>query len=144
MDNSIKELMLEEHRRVRDILDSFEILVKENLNKAKEEFSKFKWALEKHFFVEEKVVFIISDKLVGDEISYIFDLMQEHGSIIELVNNVGGGLKNNVTPNNRGVTSLLKRHAVFEDSYFYPKLDEILSAEQKKEISERVKEVIRG
>jgi len=143
MEDSIEKLMFEEHSTIKKILEYYEELVNSNLPKANEQFSKFKWVLEKHFFVEEKAIFVLLNKIRGEEqISDIFNLMQEHGSILELVNNIEEGLKNNVKPNITGLKMILSRHANFEDAVFYPNLDQLLNQQQKEEIIERVKEVI--
>ena len=142
--DSIDQLMVEEHRKIKLILEEFEREVNINIPKAKGLFNKFKWNLEKHFFVEEKAIFGIMDKVKDREISDIFDLMAEHGSILELVKNIEDGLEKGVMPNVVGLKLILIRHANFEDATLYPELDRDLSEEYKREIVERIREVIRG
>lgn len=136
--------MLEEHKRIINIIREFESIADNDLVLAKEKFSRFKWNLEKHFFVEEKAIFSILDKIKDKEVSDIFDLMYEHGSIIELINNIEVGLNRGMMPNLSGLRIILVRHVDFENEVFYPQLNQLLSPEKKQEIIERIKEVIRG
>ena len=46
----ISEIMKEDHKRILKLLDN---------SKNEKEFRKFRWALEKHIFLEEKAIFII-------------------------------------------------------------------------------------
>ncbi len=144
MQENIENLMLEEHKRIINIIREFESIADNDLVLAKEKFSRFKWNLEKHFFVEEKAIFSILDKIKDKEVSDIFDLMYEHGSIIELINNIEVGLNRGMMPNLSGLRIILVRHVDFENEVFYPQLNQLLSPEKKQEIIERIKEVIRG
>ena len=94
------------------------------------------------FFVEEKAIFQISDKVIGEEVSEIFDLMKEHGEILEILRTIEGEIEEGEKPNITKLKFKLIKHAKFEDKMFYPKLDELLSEDQKKEIIKRVKEVV--
>jgi iron-sulfur cluster repair protein YtfE (RIC family) len=141
---TITQLMLEEHGRINRILLEFEkeldSLEFDNIRKI---FDEFKWNLEKHFFVEEKSIFDIFENIEGEEVTEIFDLMQEHGELTELVKNIGAGLDNNIKPNISGLKEKLMNHARFEDQIFYPRLDEELEPYKKQEIISRINEIIR-
>jgi|TARA_Y100000310_G_scaffold320303_1_gene376625 iron-sulfur cluster repair protein YtfE (RIC family) len=137
-------LMVQEHKRVKEVLDEFEKELDENFEKCREIFSKFKWGLEKHFFIEEKVIFVISQKIRNEEVSDIFNLMQEHGEIIEVIKGIEDKLSENIKPNLDELKDLLIKHCMSEEEVFYDKLDQTLSPELKKEISEKINEVIRG
>ncbi len=136
--------MLEEHGKISNLLDIFKEEVPRNFDAAKELFSNFKWNLEKHFLVEEQAIFDVVGSLVGEEISDIFDLMQEHGNLLEIVKNIEEGLESNVAPDASGLADALVKHAEFENETFYPKLDELLNENQKKEITEKAEEMLKG
>jgi hemerythrin-like domain-containing protein len=146
MPELIEGLMLGEHARILKFLKRFEehITPLQNLPAAKKMFQKFKWNLEKHFFLEEKSIFMIYNDMQGQEVSDIFDLMKEHGTIMAFVKNIENSLMENVSPDLRTLRNILIMHARFEDRVFYPRLDDELSLEQKKEIAERVKDIMRG
>ena len=57
MPQTIESLMLKEHRRLDKLLEEIEKDL-DNYEKTKKNCSLFKWNLEKHFFVEEKVICI--------------------------------------------------------------------------------------
>lgn len=143
MQDKIKELMLKDHERIKKILVGFEQLVRDNPREAKGNFNKFKWNLEKHFFVEEKAVFIISDSIEGQEVDEIFELLQEHGRIIELLNELEDSLDEGDPGNIKELGDTLRRHAHYEDITFYPKLESSLNEDQRKEICDRIKEIIK-
>ena len=144
MENSIKQLMDDEHQRINKILNKFEEELNyssfENLAKI---FNQFKWNLDKHFFVEEKAIFDIFEKIENDEVTEIFDLMQEHGEIIELIKNIEERLNKKVKPDVSGLKKRLIDHLDLEDKMFYPKLDEELEPYKKQELISRIKEIIR-
>ncbi len=133
---------MQEHVRVRDMLNQIEQEMTTDFNKAKQDFSKVKWNLEKHFFMEEKATFELYSKMKNEEIEDIFKLMREHGEIVELIRNIEQGLINNVKPDISGLKDSLLAHANFEDEFFYPKLDEELTPEQRQEICDRAREII--
>jgi iron-sulfur cluster repair protein YtfE (RIC family) len=139
----IRDLMLGEHVRINHFLNEFE----KNLRNSKEDnqllFDRFKWSLEKHFFVEEKAIFAISQNLFGNEISDIFDLMDQHGIILELIKPIEKGIRKNIPLDISKLKEDLMNHAEFEDDVFYPKLDKMLNKEQKQEIILRIKEAVR-
>ncbi len=92
--------------------------------------------------MEEKATFELYSKMKNEEIEDIFKLMREHGEIVELIRNIEQGLINNVKPDISGLKDSLLSHANFEDEFFYPKLDEELTPEQRQEICDRAREII--
>lgn len=140
---TITNLMLKEHGRINAMLIDFEKKIKDS-KIAKELFSKFKWNLEKHFFVEEKAIFDVTISLSQDEISDIFDLMQEHGKIMSEIKKIENSLLKEKIPQIEELKAILKKHATFEDQIFYPKLDLKLNENQKSYLIERTKEIIKG
>lgn len=81
---------------------------------------------------------------MGEEISDIFRLMQEHGEVMEMVKAIEEKLRNGFKPEVFELKSLLIKHRKFEDNFFYPKLDEALDNPHRQEIIEKIKDVIRG
>jgi len=140
----ISILMVKEHERINDMLDDFQREVDIGLHDAGFLFNKFKWNLEKHFFVEEKAIYTIYESLMGEQISDIFHLMQEHGEVMEMVKAIEEKLRNGLKPEVFKLKEILIKHRKFEDDFFYPKLDEALDDVHRQEVIEKVKEVIRG
>ena len=143
MEESISGLMLKEHKRLDVMLEDFEKSLVDT-EKAKELLNKFKWNLEKHFFVEEKAIFDISISISGEEISEVFDLLQEHSKIMVLLKGVEGQLAKESKPGILDLKETIIKHRKFENQIFYPKLDLELNENLKRSIMERIKEIIRA
>ena len=103
-------------------------------------FENFKWTLQKHFFVEEKAIFNFYEKIKGEEVHELFDLMGDHGDLLNLMKLVEENFDEDKIEE---LKQLLIKHQNFEDDVFYPKLDGDLNENQKKELIEKIKEVIR-
>ncbi len=135
MSNSIKTLMLREHGKINSFLTEYE------RDPSLKKFNDFKWALEKHFFVEEKVIFDIYNNSNDQEIEELNQLIVEHKDMLWLLS----GIEDNEENSTR--ISILKKilpeHVRFENEIFYPRLDEELDEEKKKLIIERCSEIFR-
>ena len=99
LEKTINSLMDSEHERIDSLLKKFEEILQNDLEDAKKIFKHFKWVLEKHFFMEEKAIFKISQEIMNEEISEIFKLMQEHGSILEVIRSIERDLRIGRKPN---------------------------------------------
>lgn len=137
--------MLEDHGKINILLDYFLKQVEKNFdnyNETLSKFNQFKWALEKHFFVEEKVIFSVYS-LDDENEEDIFNLLKEHKDILWIINRIEEDLDDNIKPKIRSLRENLRRHIIFENNKFYPLLDEMLDEEQKQLILNRSKEIIR-
>jgi len=141
MVKTIEKLMLEEHKRLDKFLDDLERDL-DDYEKTKKNFDCLKWNLEKHFFVEEKVIFDSFVVISGQETNDTFHLLEDHGKIIRLLKSIEGQLRGKIKPQLHNLKRILSTHRRFEDEDFYPSLDERLTLEQKEKISERIKEII--
>jgi iron-sulfur cluster repair protein YtfE (RIC family) len=108
-------------------------------------FYKLKWIIEKHFFLEEKAIFLMYQNIKGEQIAHIFELMQEHGVILELLKNIENAIKNKVEHINLSyLEETLDTHQLKEDKYFYPELENDLTENQRKEIIARAEDIMRA
>src|SRR3989344_211630 len=144
MERLISNLMTGEHKKIEIFLERFEKALEINLEEAKKMFNIFKWTLEKHFFIEERAIFVVNDSVIGQEVDIVFELLKQHGELMEIVKEIEENLNNDVAFNFKMLKEKLTKHSLFEDDEFYPKLDEELEHEKKQEIIERIKEIIRG
>jgi len=133
--------MLKEHERLNKFLEQLEKEI-DYYDKTKLNFSKFKWNLEKHFFVEEKVIFSMFVSISGKETTDTFRLLSDHVKIVGMINDLEDKLKRKIRPNLSRLKEVLITHKDFENGYFYPMLDERLTLDQKKQISIRIQEII--
>ena len=138
---TIEKLMLEEHNRLNKFLEDLERDL-DDYEKTKKNFNKLKWNLEKHFFIEEKVIFDSFVSISGQETNDTFHLLEDHVRIIDLLKAIEKHLNNKIKPKLHYLKEVLLTHRDFEDESFYPNLDKRLSPEKKKEISEKIIEII--
>lgn len=137
----ISELMLKDHRKIDNLLSDFGRELSKDFEESKIRFSEFVWCLQKHFFLEEKAIFVIGEKIIGEDVVNIFELMKEHGEIMDLVKNIEAGLNTGVKVDVSSLRTLILKHASFEDKYFYPKLDETLNSEVREQIINKIKQM---
>ena len=102
-------------------------------------FQKFKWELEKHFFLEEKAIFI---HVFSDD-ERVFDmkeaLKKEHNVILSKLDELEDDLKKE--PRVETISEFrnrLKAHREFEDENFYPILESELDDSRKKKIINKI------
>jgi len=131
MVESIEHLLLNEHKRMINLLKEALKNIKHSPLFAEEFFIKFKWNLEKHFFMEEKTIFsnpAIENSEHSEEIEYILNEHKEILNFIKSIEENKDGLKENEFLH---LIKLVEKHAQYEDEDFYPRLDEVLTAKQK-------------
>jgi len=138
---TITKLMLQEHGKIRSLLEELDRTYdKEQFTKL---FNKFKWTLEKHFFIEEKVIFGLYE---GEEnIENINTLLKEHKNIFLLVKNAEDALDEGDFDKSKfqDLKTTLESHADFESNVLYPRLDEELDEDLKKLMIDRANEIIK-
>ena len=133
--------MLEEHKRLTKFIDILEKDL-DDYEKTKNHFSVFKWNVEKHFFVEEKIIFDMFVNISGEETNDIFRLLEDHVKIMALIKVLEKNLNKKIKPDLERLKQMLTDHRNFEDEDFYPRLDEILTPEQKQDIINESKKVL--
>ncbi|MEM0465623.1 MAG: hemerythrin domain-containing protein [Candidatus Pacearchaeota archaeon] len=143
MGKTVCKIMLKDHAQIMKLLSMFERELTKNLDNSKNLFNKFKWNLNKHFFVEEKVIFSVYESVSEEDNIDILKLLKEHKDIYWLLNKTEDELDANKIPDISELKKLLRSHANFEDKNFYPKLDEELDDKQKAIIFDRAEEIIR-
>ena len=142
MQTTISELMAEEHKKINNTLEQFEQSEIKDYEESKKLFSIFKWNLDKHFFIEEKVIFHIYNISSEEEDFDIINLLKDHKDILWLISKMEESLKSNLKPSVIELKKLLLAHSKIEDKTFYPRLDKELSVEEKALIIGRFDEVI--
>jgi len=134
---TICDIMLAEHKKIHKLLEKF----KKDLDKRV--FFEFKWTLEKHFFVEEKVIFTVYAMSSPEESEDLFDVLKQHKDILWLLRMMEEDIEKGADPRTRSLSELLTKHSDFENDVLYPKLEKQLSKEQKQLIIDRAKEIIK-
>ncbi len=137
--NSIMELMLKDHEKIVDYLNK----VEEEGHPDIEAFLKFEWLLKKHIFIEEKAIFISYQPSDDYEEERTFNkLSKEHTVIMDLLDKILEESFPRGNTNFNKLKRLLAVHKKFEENEVYPKLEEKLNEKNKRDIIEKITEII--
>jgi len=145
MKKSIPKVMLEDHDKINNLFEEFLEQVEKGLEDhgtVMKKFFNFKWNLEKHFFVEEKVIFSVYSYSDEEESDAILGLVNEHKNMLWLVNRIEIDLEDKNIPKTMNLAEILKNHAQFENEILYPKLEEVLDKNEKQIILDRIRDVV--
>jgi hemerythrin-like domain-containing protein len=141
MKQEIFKIMSMQHEFIASMLDNFEESHSKDLPDAKETLNLFVWNLEKHIFLEEKILYSVYSIWEGN-IEGMFEILGDHGDIMVFIKKIKS------SDFNKSDISLLKEilenHFSLEETVLYPNLEKVLNSEQKKLIIERAQEIIRG
>jgi hemerythrin-like domain-containing protein len=141
MKREIFRIMTKEHEVIESLLDDFKKSQINDSLEAKKIFQTFVWNIEKHIFLEEKILYNVYSVWDGN-IDGMFEILEEHGEILALINKI----KNSYTDekNLSALKELLRDHFVLEETVLYPNLEKVLNGEQKELLIERAQEIIRA
>jgi hemerythrin superfamily protein len=142
MNITIVRVMDKDHSKIKEVLMEFEREENRNFEKSKEIFMRFKWMLEKHFFIEEKAIFNHYISESSEENESLIRILKEHREILDLIEASEENLFDEKKLDLDDLKHYILAHARFEDEVFYPKLDELLNEEKKQEIINRIKDII--
>jgi hemerythrin superfamily protein len=142
-ENDILPRMIEDHNKIEKLMDILERDIDKDYEFVKKSFNKFEWKLEKHIFVEEKVIFTnYNPEDVNEGYRMLPELTKQHNFILNQLslwrkelagkNKIEGFYK---------FKKILVNHKIFEENQVYPKLDQSLSDNDKKMIIDRLNEI---
>lgn len=135
--------MKQDHHEIESMIDRLEEALDGSYDIMKNQFEQFEWKLEKHLFVEEKAIFTFyepSDTVQGFQM--LPTLMTQHNYIINELNKMRKDVANGKNP--LGLEELklfLMKHRNYEERDVYPKLEDTLTTDQKKQVIDRIKEI---
>ena len=142
-ENDILPRMIEDHNKIEKLMDSFEKDIDKDYELLKKSFQKFEWKLEKHIFIEEKVIFTnYNPEDVTEGYRMLPELTKQHNFILNQLSLWRKELAN--TSKVEGFykfKKLLVNHKIFEENQVYPKLDQSLTESDKKLIINRLDEI---
>lgn len=139
---TILKVMDKDHIKIKDMLMDFGKEENKNFEKSKHIFIRFKWMLEKHFFIEEKAIFNLYIVESPEENDNLMKILKEHREILDLIERSEELLFDQKKLEIEELKHYILAHAKFEDEIFYPRLDEILDEEKKQEMINRIKDII--
>jgi hemerythrin-like domain-containing protein len=141
MKKEIFKVMIKEHEVIESLLNDFKRLHDQDSADAKKVFQAFVWNIEKHMFLEEKILYNVYSVWDGN-IEGMFEILGEHGEIMALINKIKKSYPDE--SNISALKELLRDHFVLEETVLYPNLEKVLNIEQKEMLIQRTKEIIRG
>ena len=142
MQISILKTMDKDHKKINEILIDFGKEENKNFEKSKHVFIRFKWMIEKHFFIEEKAIFSLYTAESPEEYENLMKILKEHREILDLIVKSEEILFDQKKLEIDELKHAILAHVKFEDEVFYPRLDELLDEEQKQEMIDRIKDII--
>jgi len=142
MEITILRVMDKDHKKIREVLIDFEKEENKNFEKSKEIFMRFKWMLEKHFFIEEKAIFNFYVVESMEENENLMRILKEHREILDLIKRSEELLFDEKKLEIEELKHYINAHAKFEDEVFYPKLDESTEEDKKQEMINRIKDIL--
>lgn len=138
----IADVMRQEHIRLANMLGD---LITNITKGSKDSFKKFiqlKWNVEKHFFIEEKAIFeAYSDKVEVDNKE--IRLIEEHKQMIEMILNAKKMMEQGKVPDFTEFQKFMLKHQKIEDEHFYTGLENNLTEDEKAEILDKTREIIK-
>jgi len=141
---SILKLMTKDHGKIDTLIDRLEEKSKGEFSEMKKAFHNFEWELEKHIFTEEKAIFTDYDPAdVSEGYKMLPELTKQHNYIVNTLNNWRTDIRHKKTP--RDIYSFkeyLIKHREFEEQEVYPRLDDSLDEDEKKNIVSKINEII--
>ncbi len=140
---NVTDLLLNDHCKIERSIGSFiDSLGKEE---SYNNIENLLWQIEKHIFIEERVIFTFLRKTDKEDYKSIPELEREHDEILRIMDDINLNL---IDKKDQVVLELVKdmkkiilNHKKFEEEKIYPKLDVELSEEQKNIILGRINDI---
>jgi hemerythrin-like domain-containing protein len=134
---TIAKVMRKHHYQLEGLLNRIK-KGGQNQNDLNMLFNRFKWELEKHFFLEEKAIFFFIDTDDPETNQTKKSLMKEHDVILKRLQLLEEDLVKSNLEEIAKFQEILTKHRDMEDEVFYPSLDEALTELNKKLIMDRI------
>jgi len=134
-ESNLSHILGKEHQKIGGMLEQ---LSSQQLppSEQKNLFEQFKWAVEKHLFLEEKAIFTTIDNNTYSH--FVPRLLSEHNLLLNLLQKMEQQLSQSDTINFSSFSDLLKKHESFEELTFYPHLEQELNSSQKRLLMEKI------
>ena len=139
----ISEIMKKDHLKLIQALEVLKDFIRNKAKNIQEQLDLFKWELEKHFFIEEKAIFLFYDP--NNELDRIITpkLVKEHENILNYVNALEDNIRSALPYDISHLELLLIKHRKYEDEVIYPKFDIELEESTKKMICRRIENPVK-
>jgi hemerythrin HHE cation binding domain-containing protein len=130
---SIMKILVEDHKYINSLVQKFMNFQENFYSQDKNLFQKIKWALDKHFYLEEKILFNFCN------LSDIFtkelakELIKQHDKILAIIKNLGEIIEDEAI----SLTDLIESqndHVKYEMENYYKKIEELLDEDQRAQL----------
>lgn len=139
---AILELMVKDHNRLFEYLKDIENNLGSEFGFLSNSFNTFQWNLEKHFFAEERAIFISYKPDEPDkQYDFFSDLMDQHAEILSIVESLRKKLQKREPLDLNQLKKLLVKHKTFEEKSIYPVIDQELDEGEKRFIIDRIQDI---
>jgi len=134
--STIKEYLSSDHRRCDELFASMEDKVSTSIDGAKEEYELFAAETEKHFQMEERVMFVEFEQKTGMTQGPTAMMRHEHAQMRNLIKEMGSAIhakdKDKFFGNSETLMILMQQHNMKEEQMLYPMAQQHLSAESER------------
>jgi hemerythrin-like domain-containing protein len=142
---NIVALMVNDHCKIEQLLINFEKNIEREKSEMKKAFYDFEWELEKHIFIEERAIYTqYEPEDIAGGYKMLPKITAQHNYIINKLQNLRRDIhKNRSLSDIDDFKNFINDHKNFEEKDVYPLLDQTLGKEQKKQIYEKINEIIK-
>lgn len=141
-DNLVLNMMIGHHSLIDVYFAIFEDNLKDKHSSVKESLENFSWQIEKHFFVEERAIFRFYNQKNENIHRLIVHIKGEHIQMLKLLDEIKIHIDNEKKIDITTLKDLLAAHQKLEEEQLYPILDNEFDMLQKKEIVQKIKDII--
>ncbi len=140
--SSIKEYLSADHSRCDELFANMEDAVSKSIDSAKEAYNLFAEATERHFQMEERVMFMEFEQKTGMTQGPTAMMRHEHAQMRNLLKEMGSAIeaknKDKFFGNSETLMILMQQHNMKEEQMLYTMAQQHLSAE-----SDRIVEMMK-
>jgi Hemerythrin HHE cation binding domain len=128
--NNLVDILTQDHDHIGNLMRKFAAMQSNDMGTDISLLQEIKWAILKHIYLEEKMLFNFCDMTEEFDFNYINELLQEHDKIMDLLK----GFENNKETESYNIQplfELIEKHKITEIEKYYNKMDEFLDESQK-------------
>lgn len=140
MGDTISQIMLRDHQKIGNLLANLNNGLNQDHQKVLELFHEFIWNLEKHFFIEERIVLTEYNPPDEKNSEAVSNLLREHDLMLKLSKKLEEDLIKHKKIDISPLQKTLLKHKDYENEVLYPMLDLELNKLQKNTIVQKVKD----
>jgi hypothetical protein len=141
--NELLNVMVKDHNRLMNYLEDVKDNLESDFEVLLKKFNTFEWNLEKHFFVEERAIFIAyNPDYIEDGHQLFTNLSKQHTNILEKVEFIRKRLRSGKSVDVSDLKEMLLKHKTYEEKNVYPVLDVEISEGEKRFMIERINDLI--